>query len=340
MSGLQIMLLVIGAAVFVASFVIPDMLAEEDKDGIDIEEKREEIRAIIDSEMKEAQGKLQDVVDETVNYAVEKSERSLEKLSNEKITAVSEFSETVLTDIHKSHQDAMFLYDMLHDKQKNLHETVMEADKSNAKVLETKNELEYAAKQIEESVAQAGVIPPAPVATVSPAPAATVAAASLVAAAPANPAAAPVASANAAPAAAARPASAGAVSPAPATPTPAFAKPAVNGGASADASVDGEDLLSQVESVIAAGEKNTMDPAANFDAESFVEKAKAAGEKPGGRVLEMPVINNVSDGDVNSNNNERILEMHKQGRSNMAIAKELGLGVGEVNLVIDLFEVM
>ena len=83
MSGLQIMLLVIGAAVFVASFVIPDMLAEEDKDGIDIEEKREEIRAIIDSEMKEAQGKLQDVVDETVNYAVEKSERSLEKLSNE-----------------------------------------------------------------------------------------------------------------------------------------------------------------------------------------------------------------------------------------------------------------
>ena len=79
MSGLQIMLLVIGAAVFVASFVIPDMLAEEDKEGIDIEEKREEIRAIIDSEMKEAQGKLQDVVDETVNYAVEKSERSLEE---------------------------------------------------------------------------------------------------------------------------------------------------------------------------------------------------------------------------------------------------------------------
>ena len=323
MSGLQIMLLVIGAAVFVASFVIPDMLAEEDKDGIDIEEKREEIRAIIDSEMKEAQGKLQDVVDETVNYAVEKSERSLEKLSNEKITAVSEFSETVLTDIHKSHQDAMFLYDMLHDKQKNLHETVMEADKSNAKVLETKNELEYAARQIEESVAQAGVIPPAPVATVSPAPAATVAVASPVASAPANPAAAPVASANAAP-----------------TPTPAFAKPAVNGGSSIDASFDGEDLLSQVESVIAAGEKNNPDPAANFDADSFVEKAKAASEKPGGRVLEMPVVNNVSDGDVNSNNNERILEMHKQGRSNMAIAKELGLGVGEVNLVIDLFEVM
>ena len=40
------------------------------------------------------------------------------------------------------------------------------------------------------------------------------------------------------------------------------------------------------------------------------------------------------------NNNERILELHKTGKSNMAIAKELGLGIGEVKLVIDLFEGM
>ena len=38
------------------------------------------------------------------------------------------------------------------------------------------------------------------------------------------------------------------------------------------------------------------------------------------------------------NNNEKILEMHKQGKSTVAIAKELGLGVGEVKLVIDLYK--
>ena len=38
------------------------------------------------------------------------------------------------------------------------------------------------------------------------------------------------------------------------------------------------------------------------------------------------------------NNNERILEMHRQGRSTVEIAKELGLGVGEVKLVIDLYK--
>ena len=38
------------------------------------------------------------------------------------------------------------------------------------------------------------------------------------------------------------------------------------------------------------------------------------------------------------NNNERILELYNQGKSKVAIAKELGLGVGEVKLVIDLFQ--
>ena len=38
------------------------------------------------------------------------------------------------------------------------------------------------------------------------------------------------------------------------------------------------------------------------------------------------------------NNNEKILEMHRQGKSTVAIARELGLGVGEVKLVIDLYK--
>ena len=39
-----------------------------------------------------------------------------------------------------------------------------------------------------------------------------------------------------------------------------------------------------------------------------------------------------------ANSNEQILKLHKAGKSNMAIARELGLGIGEVKLVIDLFE--
>ena len=40
---------------------------------------------------------------------------------------------------------------------------------------------------------------------------------------------------------------------------------------------------------------------------------------------------------VTGNNNEKILELNAAGKSNVEIAKELGLGIGEVKLVIDLF---
>ena len=195
----------------------------------------EKVKEIIDVQMKEAKTQLQDVVDETLSYAVEKSERSLERVSNEKITAVSEFSETVLGDIHKSHQEVMFLYDMLHDKQKNLFETAKEVDKTSAKAKETKNELETAAKLIQEELIQETVVK-----------------------------------------------------------EKAFEALPIE--------------------TVRAEESRVVEPVAVVEEET-VE-------------------------DDTANNNELILKMHKQGKSNVAIAKELGLGVGEVNLVIDLFEVM
>ena len=42
--------------------------------------------------------------------------------------------------------------------------------------------------------------------------------------------------------------------------------------------------------------------------------------------------------EANSNSNDIILEMHRNGNSIIDIAKQLGLGVGEVKLVIDLYQ--
>ena len=42
--------------------------------------------------------------------------------------------------------------------------------------------------------------------------------------------------------------------------------------------------------------------------------------------------------DHSANSNDKILTLYRQGLSKVAIAKELGLGVGEVKLVIDLFQ--
>lgn len=230
MTGIEIVLLILGIIIFAVSFLIPGPKQQIDTKALTAGE--EKIKEIVDEQMKEAKEKLQTSVDEILSNAVEKTERSLERVSNEKITAVSEFSNTVLEDIHKSHQEVLFLYDMLHDKQKNLLETAKEIEKTRAIAKETRDELE-------NTVQEAANI--------------------------------------------------------------------------------------EVQETVTPVKEEVLEPSDASDAVSNGGLPKDEEEE--GTKEEI-------------NNNEKILEMHRQGKSNVAIAKELGLGVGEVNLVIDLFEVI
>lgn len=122
----EVVLLVIGIIAFVASFVIPERkraLKEEDRSLGEAQ-----IKELVDAQMQDAKERVSDMVDETITYAVEKTERSMERLTNEKIMAMNEYSDTVLGTIHKSHEEAVFLYDMLSNKQENLQEAVNQAE--------------------------------------------------------------------------------------------------------------------------------------------------------------------------------------------------------------------
>ncbi|MDE6911489.1 MAG: hypothetical protein K2P44_13650 [Lachnospiraceae bacterium] len=114
------------------------------------------VRSFIEKEMEDAKERVSEVVDETLEYAVEKTERASERISNEKIMAISEYSETVLADINKSHQEVMFLYDMLNDKHNNLKETVKHVDKTAKEAEEAANAaaIALAAKAKEETEAK------------------------------------------------------------------------------------------------------------------------------------------------------------------------------------------
>ena len=57
-------------------------------------------------------------------------------------------------------------------------------------------------------------------------------------------------------------------------------------------------------------------------------------EEPEKTIKEWDFLADVSGAGIN--NNEQILALHRKGKSTVAIARELGLGVGEVKLVIDL----
>ena len=208
MDILEVILLIVGIVIFIGSFLLP--AGRSDAGRIDTDAAKQEIHGLIEEEMKTVRAQVQDKVEETSEDVVEKAERSLERLTNEKIMAVNEYSDTVLQE-----------YDMLNNKHANIKDTVSKVDKA-VKAAEDK------VKAIDD------------------------------------------------------------------TPTV---------------------KTEETEKVIPADEPAKTEEAVSPEI-GFMGETAEEGQ----------------------NNNEKILEMHRQGKSTVAIARELGLGVGEVKLVIDLYK--
>ena len=227
--------MVAGGIIFILSFFIP-----ERKTGSSVQTKeaaREEISSLVADEMDKVRSHVDEVVDEAVNYAMEKTERSLARLSNEKIMAVSEYSDTVLSEIHKNHEEAIFLYDMLNSKHTNLKNTVSEVNKTVKEAEEAVTGLQRMAPQLREDREDDGMM-----------------------------------------------------------------QEAEKASESGRKSIENTGMERKTESSFS-------------DTDSIIPETDAERR----------------------NSNRRILELHNRGKSDVVIARELGLGVGEVKLVIDLF---
>lgn len=252
MGAIEIFLLAAGGIIFILSFLIPTR-KEKGQPQAAPPMAEEKVRELVSREIDAVKDRVDDVVDEAVTYAVEKTERSLERLSNEKIMAINEYSETVLKEIHKNHEEAVFLYDMLNSKHINLKNTVSEVNRT--------------VKEAEETVSSFQKLNPEPVVPPVTVPAAV-------------------------------------SSPAP-LPAPAPQKPQVR-------------------------------PKAAFVRLAEEQMAKELKEEASAVLASEDMMPKQAKGD--SNFNGRILWLYSQGKDKVQIAKELGLGVGEVKLVIDLFE--
>lgn len=134
MTVMEIALLVLGVIIFILSFVLPD--GPEKKTEKEIEAEKEEVHRLVQQEIDGMKLRVNEATNDTVEYAVDKAERSLERVSNEKIMAVNEYAGTIMEEINKNHKEVMFLYDMLRDKQADLTNVVRKAD---AKVKEIEN---------------------------------------------------------------------------------------------------------------------------------------------------------------------------------------------------------
>lgn len=330
---MEIILLAAGAVIFILSFFIPERKTEVS--GQSRELAKEEVAALVGREMENVRGHLDDVVDEAISYAMEKTERSLERLSNEKIMAVNEYSDTVLAEIHKNHEEAMFLYDMLNSKHANLKDTVSVVNKTVKKAEEAVTGLQ----RLTPEVVTAGneTVPGNGTAAGNASVAGKTAAARNVAAAGNATVARNVAVAgNAVVARNAAAAGSEAVV--------RNVAAAGNVAAAATAPV----VMTGLQRLAPGNGNRPAEPAARAAAASGETSREAvrvvplAGSVPGtegGQERDPGLVSFLPETDPDGlNNNRRILELYRQGKSKVAIARELGLGVGEVKLVIDLFQ--
>lgn len=301
MTPMAIALLVIGGLVLVASFFIPDKEDRDDKKQI--EKNREQIRRIMESELDGMKLRVNEATNETVEFGMEKSERALEKITNDKIMAVNEYASTVMEEIDRNHKEVMFLYDMLNDKQTDVKNTVRHAEaavKEANDAAKTASDTAMYAVNVANAAGEAVSAYDEVVAQTDQ----QILVAQLSAAlnekaakeqedvSPANSIAPEIDMSKAAPA-------------------------------------------QSVFSMAASMEQ--IDTAATMVVEPVIKKVPEPEKEPVRELTEFEELEKNTKFSNVSNNNQMILKMHSQGMAAVDIARQLSLGVGEVQLVIDLF---
>jgi len=125
MVAAEIILIIIGIVAIVASFYITEKLSQQDLEQISLMSEAD-LKKISENQVKEMKDKVENALEDIIDESLEVTQRGLEKETNNKIMAVSEYSETVLESIHSAHNEITFLYTMLNDKQNETAELVGE----------------------------------------------------------------------------------------------------------------------------------------------------------------------------------------------------------------------
>ena len=254
----EILLIVLGVLAFVGSFVIPEKTSKNSAKEVEIQE--EKIRILVEQEVKKASFQIEEKTDETISAAAEKTERYMERLSNEKIMAIQEYSDTVLSQINKNHEEAVFLYDMLNNKHTQVKNTVAEINK---KVQNLKTDTEHNTQE-QLSVIRKEIM------------------------------------------------------------------------------MEDIDMETSAEGVVKKNQNVTV-AEEETKAKRTVTKRKTPAKKTIAKKNNVDMKTSETEKQIipdsdNGNNKSKILKLHEEGKSNIDIAKSLGMGMGEVKLIIDLYE--
>lgn len=332
MTTLEITLILVGIVFLIGSFMVKDKLSKNDLDKI-ADMSAEELKVITEKEVKNAESAIDGMLNEHIASKTDETKRDLEKETNSKIMAINEYSDTVLDSINKSHNEIMFLYSMLNDKHEeltrlsgNIEKITAQAKKTFEPVDASKiNNLSNKTVSSAKPVGHAAPVPNRQAVTESRG----IASSDMV-----------TGTKN----------------------TASVKTQNVSAQNMMSQNVSTQNMMSQNTVVRNNAASNTAVLNAvvpNMAAQNTVTQNAAASNMPTRNMpaRNMPAQNmtasnaampsqNLSNTDVQSsrvydiseiNHNPQILRLYKSGKDIVEIAKELGLGKGEVKLVIDLY---
>lgn len=274
MTGLEIALLTIGLIVIVASFVFSSK-----SDGDTMHNVKDV--TFTDKQKEDIKKQIMDILDEQTENVKEQTEISLDKLSNQKMLEMNEYSDTILQEINRNHNEVMFLYDMLNEKKKEINNTVRDMNITKKEIEKSKTvpKKQTVIDSIKDMSEDTGGF---------------------------------------------------------------MASEELLKEEQKDIDTRKKDILNQLDAVV---EAVSDDVSADLEAvEKKPKKRTSTGRTAAKRMKETVKKETLREDNRDpkafetGNNNEKILQLSKEGKSNVEIAKELGLGIGEVKLVIDLFK--
>ncbi len=310
----EIVLIIAGFAAIILGYLLPASKEMDEEDKMLMEK---EIRELVRREVEGQKETIENMVDDTVEGSLDRTERAMERISNEKLSAINEYSDTVISDIHKNHDEVMFMYDMLNDKHKNLTSVVSEVTRKADEAKQVVRDAEATVKEAQEASSSLKNIKehdePVPIKK------------SLQIQSPAE----KVVADN---------------EPVLESIKPEVIKPEENTGLHIIGSDNTDDSETIAETKPSEADNKSVSGA------TVVKPSNSSASTPiSNKVVPITEAVRVEGRSVNPDKNmqeltandpisqnRQIIEMHKAGKSNMVIARELGLGIGEVKLVIDL----
>lgn len=119
MGGLEIGLLLIGLLCFIVSFFLSEKLSSSDINEFE-KMSKSDINVIVEKQLKDADEGIKRMIDDGMRDAMHDFDIKGDQILNKKLMSITDYSDSVIDSIQKSHKEIVFMYNMLLEKQETL----------------------------------------------------------------------------------------------------------------------------------------------------------------------------------------------------------------------------